>query len=49
MTYEQQTVHCLECDYTYPEQRPVVKICPYCGNDDMMHTVYLQEDDTEDN
>jgi len=39
-----QTVHCLECDDTYPEQTNPVKSCPTCGNTDMMQTVYLQEE-----
>jgi predicted RNA-binding Zn-ribbon protein involved in translation (DUF1610 family) len=37
-----QTVHCLLCDLTYPEQKPMVEACPDCGNDNMMETVYLQ-------
>jgi Zn finger protein HypA/HybF involved in hydrogenase expression len=42
MEYPNQIVHCLECDTTYPEQQPVVKSCPDCGNDNMGLTVYLQ-------
>jgi len=45
MTGEQDIVHCLRCNHTYPEQDPVVKVCPYCGNDDMEWTHYLQGED----
>ena len=64
---DELTIHCLECDNTYPElasvtlntttmttivdtrcQEPVVKVCPYCGNDNMELTVYLQGDDDEE-
>tara|TARA_R110000787_G_scaffold260608_1_gene365818 strand:+ start:411 stop:545 length:135 start_codon:yes stop_codon:yes gene_type:complete len=41
---DELTIHCLECDNTYPEQYPVVKACPDCGNDNMELTVYLQGD-----
>jgi len=34
-------VHCLKCDNIYDEKKELVKICPYCGNSDMMKTVYL--------
>ena len=34
-------VHCLECDHIYQEQTTPVKICPKCGNADMINTVYL--------
>lgn len=41
-----QNVHCLECDHVYPENTDgtVIKICPKCGNKDMMKTVYLQKE-----
>ena len=42
-----QVVHCLLCDNTYPEQKPMVKVCPHCGNADVMWTVFLPEGDTE--
>jgi len=42
MMLTNQIVHCLKCDTTYPEQEPVVKVCPDCGNKDMIETVYLQ-------
>ena len=42
-----QIVHCLLCDLTYPEQKPMVKVCPHCGNDDVMSTVFLSEDNSE--
>jgi Zn finger protein HypA/HybF involved in hydrogenase expression len=38
----EQIIHCLKCDHTYTEQEPVVDVCPDCGNEDMMETVYLQ-------
>ncbi len=34
-------VHCLKCDHIYPEEKPQTKVCPNCGNEDMMQTVYL--------
>lgn len=40
-----QTVHCLDCDATYPEQEPLVEICPECGNSDTLRTVYLQDEE----
>jgi Zn finger protein HypA/HybF involved in hydrogenase expression len=39
---DEQIIHCLKCDHTYTEQEPVVDVCPDCGNEDMMETVYLQ-------
>ena len=42
-----QIVHCLLCDLTYPEQKPMVKVCPNCGNDDVMSTVFLSENNSE--
>ena len=43
---EGQKVHCLKCDCVYPEHHshPITE-CPYCGNQDMEQTVYLQKDD----
>lgn len=38
---EKLEVHCLKCDNIYPEEKPQVKVCPYCGNADMLNTVYL--------
>lgn len=42
-----QIVHCLLCDLTYPEQKPMVEVCPYCKNDDVMQTVYLQKEELD--
>ena len=41
-----ETVHCLVCDCTYPENAmpPIVKACPHCGNSDKNQTVYLSEE-----
>ncbi len=38
-----ETVHCLVCDCTYPENAmpPIVEACPHCGNSDKNQTVYL--------
>lgn len=41
-----QEVHCLKCDCVYPEHHShSITECPYCGNQDMQQTVYLQKDD----
>ena len=40
-------IHCLKCDHIYPEEYEEVKICPKCGNDDMMQTVYLVPEEME--
>ena len=46
MTNEQlDQIHCLKCDHIYPEEKPIVKVCPNCGNDDMLQTVYLVPDE----
>ena len=45
--YTGDEVHCLKCDNVYPEQTPIVEVCPVCGNTDRMRTVYLQKDDSE--
>ena len=40
---DEQIIHCLKCDTTYTEQAyDYVEVCPYCGNEDTMETVYLQ-------
>jgi hypothetical protein len=41
-----ETVHCLVCDCTYPENAmpPIVEACPHCGNSDIDQTVYLSEE-----
>ena len=46
VTEENETVHCLVCDCTYPENAmpPTVKACPHCGNSDKNQTVYLSEE-----
>ena len=41
-----QLVHCLKCDDVFIEQKIQIKVCPYCGNEDMNQTVYLQGDET---
>jgi Zn finger protein HypA/HybF involved in hydrogenase expression len=33
-------VICLKCDHVYLEETTPVKVCPNCGNDDMMKTIY---------
>ena len=35
------TIHCLKCDDTYLEAKDIIKICPHCGNPNMLETVYL--------
>jgi hypothetical protein len=44
-----ETVHCLVCDCTYPENAmpPIVEACPHCGNSDKDQTVYLSEEQVE--
>ncbi len=42
---EELDIHCLRCDHTYPEEKQMVKICPKCGNADMLQTVYLCTED----
>ena len=43
---ENETVHCLVCEFTYPENvmPPIVKACPHCGNSDKNQTVYLSKE-----
>jgi len=43
--YNLQLVHCLKCDDVFIEEENIIKVCPYCGNDDMGQTVYLQRDE----
>ena len=46
ITQEDETVHCLVCDSTYPENvmPPIVKACPNCGNTDKNQTVFLSKE-----
>lgn len=41
---ENLTVHCLICDNTYSEYDVIIEICPHCGNDNKLETVYLVDE-----
>ena len=40
---EVDEVHCLECDNVYPEGKPIVEVCPVCGNTDRMRKTRTTE------
>ena len=42
MTSREETVECLKCDHRYTERnQEFLKVCPNCGNDDVLETVYV--------
>jgi Zn finger protein HypA/HybF involved in hydrogenase expression len=44
MTTE-NTIECLKCDNRYIEKdNEFIKVCPHCGNDDVLETIYITPD-----
>jgi Zn finger protein HypA/HybF involved in hydrogenase expression len=40
-------VHCLQCDNVFEEGEHFVEVCPFCDNDNLGLTVYIQPEDIE--
>ena len=41
-----EQVECLKCTNIYDEgDNELILVCPHCGNDDMLETVYLTVDE----
>ena len=41
-------VECLQCSNRYEEKnKDFVEVCPYCGNDDVLETIYVTEEEEE--
>ena len=48
MTWREETVECLKCDHRYTERnQEFIKVCPNCGNDDVLETVYVATEEEE--
>ena len=48
MTWREETVECLKCDHRYTERnQEFLKVCPNCGNDDVLETVYVATEEEE--
>jgi Zn finger protein HypA/HybF involved in hydrogenase expression len=48
-TFKELEVHCLSCDQVFTEHLGIiVDVCPHCGNPDMMNTVYVQQEESND-
>ena len=48
-TSKQLQVHCLSCDGVFIENLDIIiELCPHCGNADMMNTVYIQQEESDD-
>jgi Zn finger protein HypA/HybF involved in hydrogenase expression len=48
-TFKELEVHCLSCDQVFTEHLGIiVEVCPHCGNPDMMNTVYVQQEESND-
>ncbi len=41
-----EQIECLKCTNIYDEgDNELILVCPHCGNDDMLETVYLTVDE----